>query len=184
MFPNMTCCSMSSTKTCCDIKSHADLLTCLCWLLNHSSRIRLFWLLSYSKTWKFLGHGFSKLWMRDRVHYWVYTAGCFSYKQEIFVSVRNIGMYRVWSKLPMKLGNWETKGVTKDLYPKTGKADIAAYGDHIQSHKRTFVMATLAILTSALSSLSLPADLRLSTFIFLAWALRAASWATTALTME
>ena len=76
-----------------------------------------------------------------------------------------------------------TGGVRRWARPREGKEETVAYGVQIQNQSRTLVMATFAIFISALSSL-LPADLRLSTFIFLAWAFRAASWATTAFTME
>ena len=51
-------------------------------------------------------------------------------------------------------GSCEIIGVIKDRSPKAAVITTNAYGDQIVTQRVTFVIATLAILTSALSALS------------------------------
>ena len=53
--------------------------------------------------------------------------------------------------LAKKHGSCETNGVTKARFPKQAIITIIAYGVQMIAHKHTFVIATLAIRSSALS---------------------------------
>ena len=53
--------------------------------------------------------------------------------------------------LAKKAGRADTKGVTKLRLPKHPIITTVAYGVQVNIHRQTFVIATLAILTSALS---------------------------------
>ena len=55
--------------------------------------------------------------------------------------------------LAKKDGSCDTSGVTAARFPKQATITMMAYGLQMNAHKQTFVMATLAILISALSDL-------------------------------
>ena len=84
-------------------------------------------------------------------------------KQEHFVpkASRNFGWLRANMKgliteanLQRNEGSCDTIGVTRFRSPKAAIITTNAYGDQIVTQRVTFVIATLAILTSALSAFS------------------------------